>query len=74
MAENGKNRRVFPLAPTARGYTISGEYITQVGDREIVVLPVQADLASDSELPNVSKSKQDMVGGKLAISEVRLLV
>ena len=59
MARNTKNRWVYPLAPTARGYTTLEGYSVKMGNYDLVSIGAHADFDSILDVRRVSTSKQE---------------
>ena len=58
MVRYSENRWVFPPVPTARGRKKSEEYFDDLGNREIDVLEVHADCASDFEVQKPKRKRR----------------
>ena len=56
----------YPLIPTARGPTNLVGHFTQMRNREIAVLPTQADFGRDLEVQKGQKSKHDRRRGGIS--------
>ena len=59
MTRNVGNRWVFPLPPTARGYTKLGEYSSEMGNCDLEVLATHADVGGISEVRKASAAKKE---------------
>ena len=67
MTRNGRNRPVFPLVPTARGYTKLAEYFAKNGDLEF--LATQSGCYEVSGVKMVSVSHREIRQNRMNIIE-----
>ena len=68
-AYNGRNRWVFPLSPTARGYTKLEEYSARMRNYDLEVLAVQSGFGGISEVGKAPAPKQESGKNSMRIVE-----